>query len=88
MFCLEEHFNNPKYSYLDYYTKRIYIEYIKELSKLCLGKEYDGYFPLYLLKRTELETKMQKWNWDKNIALEAITCFLDTVDPDFYIWVN
>jgi hypothetical protein len=88
MFCLEEHFNNPKYSYLDYYTKRIYIEYIKELSKLCLGKEYDGYFPLYLLKRTELETKMQKWNWDKNIALEATNAFLDTVDPDFYIWVN
>jgi hypothetical protein len=88
MFSLEDHFNNPKYSYLDYYTKRIYIEYIKELSKLCLGREFDNYFPLYLLKTQEINKKIENWHWDKNIALEATNAFLDTVDPDFYIWVN
>ena len=88
MFSLEDHFNNPKYNYLDYCTKRVYIQYIKELSKLCLGREFDGYFPLYLLKTQEINKKIQNCDLDHKIAKDATNAFLDTVDPDFYIWVN
>jgi len=40
-----------KYSHLDYYTKQVYIEYIKELSKLCRGREWNDNFPEYLISR-------------------------------------
>lgn len=90
MYCLEEHFRNPKYSDLDHYTKHIYIEYIKELSKLCINREYDGYFPEYLLiSRDKLEQKINSmlWKWERTCAIDAWYAFLKTVDTDFYSYV-
>lgn len=88
MFSLENHFSNKYYDYLDHYTKRIYIEYIKELSVLMIGKVWDGYFPLYLLKTQEINAKMQNWHWDKKIGMDAVASFLETIDPDFYLYIN
>ena len=88
MFCLEQHFNKKEYSHLDYYTKQIYIEYIKELSKLCRGREWDGYFPEYLISRIALEVKLDHWHWDKKLALQARDSFMDGIDPDFYLYLN
>ena len=88
MFSLEEHFSNKHYYNLDHYTKRVYIEYIKELSKLCIGREWDGYFPLYLLKTQEINKKLENWHWDKKIGMDAVNAFLETIDPDFYLYIN
>jgi len=90
MYCLEEHFRNPKYQHLDHYTKRIYIEYIKELSNLCIGRKYNGDFPEYLLiSKEKIEEKINSiyWKWERNLALEAWKAFIDTVDIDFYNYI-
>lgn len=89
MYCLEEHFRNPKYSHLDHYTKHVYIEYIKELSPLLCGREYDGNFPEYLLiSRDKLEQKINSilWRWERALAIDAWYSFLKTVDVDFYTY--
>ena len=90
VYCLEEHFRNPKYSHLDHYTKRVYIEYIKELSKLCKSKEYDGNFPEYLLiSKEKIEQKINSilWKWERKLTFDAWYAFLETVDIDFYNYV-
>jgi len=86
MFSLEDHFNKKEYSNLDYYTKQEYIQYIKELSKLCRGREWDGFFPEYLISRVALEVKLDHWHWDKKLVLQARDSFMDAVDPDFYLY--
>jgi hypothetical protein len=83
MFSLENHFNKKEYYNLDYYTKQTYIEYIKELSKLCRGREWDGYFPEYLISRIALEVKLDHWHRDKKLVLEARDCFIIGLDPEF-----
>jgi hypothetical protein len=85
---LEEHFRNPQYSHLDHYTKLIYIEYIKELSKLCRNKEWDGFFPEYLISRLTIEKNIENWKWDKKIAFAARDAFMDGVNPDFYLYIK
>ena len=88
MFSLENHFSKKEYSHLDHYTKRIYIEYIKELSKLCRGREWDEFFPEYLISRVAIEAKLDHWTWDKKIVLQARDSFMDGVDPDFYLYIK
>lgn len=88
VYSLEEHFNNPFYNNLDNKTKQTYIYYIKELSQLCRGRQWDGFFPEYLISRIAIEIKLDHWYWDKNLVLEARDSFIHGLDPEFLSYFN
>lgn len=88
VYSLEEHFNNPYYNNLDNKTKEIYIKCIKELSKLCRGREWDCFFPEYLISRVELEIKLNHWYIDTELYLLARDSFINGLDPEFLSYFN
>jgi hypothetical protein len=79
MYSLEDHFNNPYYNNLDNKTKQTFIKCIKDLSKLCRNKEWDGYFPEYLVSRIAIEVKLDHWYYDKELYLMARDQFMNTI---------